>query len=106
MEEPLFYNWFNTAFVKYVEQKRINLKSNATALLLYDGHCSHISVRIIETALKNNIILFKFPSYLTDKLQPFDKCVFGPLKTSWKKKLTQFGGSVIGKGPGYKIQIY
>jgi len=30
------------------------------------------SIRIIETALKHNIILFKFPSFLTDKLQLID----------------------------------
>ncbi|CAI6375572.1 unnamed protein product [Macrosiphum euphorbiae] len=86
MEEPLFFNWFTTVFVKHVEQKRIDLKTNATALLLYDGHCSHISVRIIATAIKHNITLFKFPSHLTDKLQPLDKFVFSPLKTLWEKK--------------------
>jgi len=100
MEEPLFFNWFCTVFVKYVEKKRIDLKTNTTALLLYDGHCSHISVRIIETVMRHNIILFKFPSHLTDKLQPLDKCVFGPLKTLWEKKLIQFGRSVMRKGPG------
>jgi len=100
MEEPLFFNWFCTLFVKYVEKKRIDLKTNITALLLYGGQCSHISVRIIETAIRHNIILFKFPSHLTDKLKPLDKCVFGPLKTWWEKKLIQFGRSVMGKGPG------
>lgn len=85
MEEPLFFNWFNTVFVNHIEQKRINLKTNTTTLLLYDGHCSHISVQIIETTIKHNIILFKFPSHLTDKLQPLDKSVFGPLKTLWEK---------------------
>jgi len=29
-----------------------------------------------------------------------DKCVFGPLKSMWEKKLIQFGRSVMGKGPG------
>lgn len=60
MEEPLLFNWFNSVFVKHVEQKRTNLKTNITALLLYDGHCSHISVRIIETAIKHNIICLNF----------------------------------------------
>jgi len=86
VEEQLFFNWFTTVFVKHVEQKRFDLKTNAKALLLYDGHCSHISVRIIEIAIKHNITLFKFPSHLTDKLQPLDKCVFGRLKTLWEKK--------------------
>jgi len=32
MKEPLFFNWFSTLFVKYVEQKRINFETNTTAL--------------------------------------------------------------------------
>ncbi|XP_029348016.1 tigger transposable element-derived protein 2-like [Acyrthosiphon pisum] len=100
MEEPVFYNWFENAFVPFVIKKRKDLGTNSNALLLYDGHCSHISMRIIELAMKNNITLFKFPSHLTDRLQPLDKCVFGPLKSVWDKELIHFGKTMIGKGPG------
>ncbi|KAJ8965365.1 hypothetical protein NQ314_004192 [Rhamnusium bicolor] len=33
----------------------------------------------------------KFPSHLTDQIQPLDKCVFGPVKTKWDKLLVEYG---------------
>lgn len=98
MEECAFYQWIETAFVPYVDKvRRENNLENQTALLLFDGHRSHISTRLIELALKNNIVLFRFPSHLTHRLQPLDKCVFGPIKTAWDEKLVQHGKRNIGK---------
>ncbi|KAJ8918210.1 hypothetical protein NQ315_014078 [Exocentrus adspersus] len=93
MEEPHFFNWFLKMFIPHVNNLRTsrNLPDQA-AILLFDGHCSHISVRIVEEALKSNIqLLVKFPSHLTDRIQPLDKCVFGPLKTIWDKLLVNYG---------------
>lgn len=44
-----------------------------------------MSLKIVKLAMENNIILIKFPSHLTDKLEPLDKCVFGLLKSVWEK---------------------
>lgn len=101
MEESVFFNWFSKSFVHHVQQLRqYNNNESQTALLLFDGHCSHISIRILKSAIDNNIVLVKFPSHLTDKIQPLDKCVFGPLKFAWDKKLIQFGKQMVGKGVG------
>ncbi|XP_074039132.1 uncharacterized protein [Leptinotarsa decemlineata] len=101
MEEAQFFNWFETVFVKWVKNLRdVKNLPDLNALLLYDGHKSHISLRIIECALENKIILFKFPSHLTDRLQPLDKCVFGPVKTCWEKKLIAHGKKHMGLGAG------
>jgi len=77
-------------------EKKNNLQ-NKTALLFYDGHSSHISLRIVELALENSVELIKFPSHLTDRLQPLDKCVFGPVKKTWERLLVNHGKSNIGK---------
>lgn len=99
MEEPVFFNWFQKLFVPAVQKRREDLHlPNQTAVLLYDGHQSHYSLRIVECAIENNIQLVKFPSHLTDKLQPLDTCVFGPLKTLWEKKLVEHGKSRMGIG--------
>lgn len=74
--------------------------SEQTAVLLYDGHASHYSLRIIEEALNNKIELIRFPAHLTDRIQPLDKCVFGPVKVKWDKKLVQYGKSQVGQGTG------
>ncbi|KAF2891415.1 hypothetical protein ILUMI_14758 [Ignelater luminosus] len=65
MEEPQFFNWFNSVFVKWVKELRVtkNLPEQE-ALLLYVGH--------------------KTPK--TDRLQPLDKGSFGLVKNSWGKK--------------------
>lgn len=91
MEEPQCFEWFSSGFVPHVLNLRakLNLPDQA-ALLVYDGHSSHISYRIIKTALDHNIHLVKLPSHLTDQIQPLDKCVFGPVKTCWEKKLISF----------------
>lgn len=101
MEEPQFYQWFTNGLIPYIKELRIskNLPDQA-ALLLYDGHCSHMSVRLIEEAIKQNIVLMKFPSHLTDQLQPLDKCVFGPLKISWNRQLIKYGKQQMGRSSG------
>jgi len=69
MEEPLFFNWFATMFVRNIETLRISKnKPNQTAVLLFDGHCSCISLRILDLAIEKSIVLVKFPSHLTDRL--------------------------------------
>lgn len=99
MEEPQFFNWLSNGFIPFVKNIRDGEGvPDQAALLVYDGHCSHISVRIVEKAVQNNVILMRLPSHLTDKLQPLDKCVFGPIKTAWEKKLITYGKSQMGKG--------
>ncbi|KAF2883244.1 hypothetical protein ILUMI_22929 [Ignelater luminosus] len=70
------------------------------ALLSYDEHKSHIRLSIIECAIENKISLVKLPSHLTDRLQPLDKGIFGPVKISWEKKLIAYGKKHMGHGVG------
>ncbi|KAK9703979.1 DDE superfamily endonuclease [Popillia japonica] len=99
MEEPQFYNWFKDVFILYVKNLReANNLPTQTGILIFDGHSSHSSIRIIEEALTNRIQLVRLPSHLTDRIQPLDKCVFGPLKIKWDKLLVNFGKTQIGQG--------
>ena len=101
MEEPQFFFWFTKGFIPYVEKiRQENNLPNQSALLIFDGHASHMSVRILEEAINKNIVLVKLPSHLTDKLQPLDKCVFGPIKTAWEKLLIAHGKKKMGTGSG------
>ncbi|KAJ8934271.1 hypothetical protein NQ314_013481 [Rhamnusium bicolor] len=101
MEEPQFFTWFCTSFTPHVKKLRESKGlTNQTAVLLYDGHCSHISVRIVENALMENVKLVKFPSHLTDQIQPLDKCVFGPVKTKWDKLLVEYRKTQMGLSSG------
>ncbi|KAJ8934092.1 hypothetical protein NQ314_013601 [Rhamnusium bicolor] len=59
MEEPVFYSWFADHFISYVNKIRETLIvacQNQKAILMYHGHRSHVSSRLVQTALENNII--------------------------------------------------
>lgn len=100
MEECTFHQWFKLMFTPHVAKVRlVQQLADSPAILFLDGHSSHISIRIIELAIENNIKIIKFPSHLTDRLQPLDKCVFGPVKTEWNKILVEHGKSKMGDGP-------
>lgn len=92
---------FKNLFVTYVCEKREEmLIPDATALLVFYRHNSHISLRVIKAAVENNIDIIKFLSHLTDQIQPLDKCVFDPFKKVLDIKLVEFGKTNIGVGIG------
>ena len=50
-------------------------------LMLLDNHDSHLSVRVLEYATKENgLVVLSFPAHFSHKLQPLDCSIFGPLK--------------------------
>ncbi|CAH2011006.1 unnamed protein product [Acanthoscelides obtectus] len=106
MEEPQFFHWFTSTFIPHIQKVREEkLSLTQYALLIFDGHASHMSVRILEEAINNNIILIKLPSHLADRLQPLDKCVFGPVKTCWEKELISLGEKKMGSGSGRLTKV-
>lgn len=52
-------------------------------LIVYDGHKSHIQYRVSEMAIKNKVHILSLPAHSSDKLQPLDVGVFGPVKKAW-----------------------
>ena len=53
-------------------------------VLFFDGHHSHLSLKLITTAKKHNIWLYCLPPNTTHVFQPLDLGVFGPTKAAWK----------------------
>ncbi|XP_047142825.1 uncharacterized protein LOC124817079 [Hydra vulgaris] len=49
-------------------------------ILILDGHSSHNFIKLIDSAIKNNIIIVELPAHTSHWLQPCDRSVFGPLK--------------------------
>ena len=98
MEGPIFFNWFNNAFLPYIAKVREERQlPDQEVVLIFDGHASHITLQLCKLAMVNKVTLVRLPSHLTDKLQPLDKCVFGPVKTSWEKQLVEYGKSQMGQ---------
>lgn len=102
MEECVFFMWLTESFVPFVNEMRAkHNESNSHAVLIYDGHRSHISVRVIRLALDNKIVLVRLPSHLTHRLQPLDLAVFGPVKTAWGRKMVEHGKKNMGASNFY-----
>ncbi len=66
MEEQTFYAWFTQLFIQKVAD------INGSKVLFMDGHNSHISLRIIDAAIENNIHILCLPSHSSHLLQPLD----------------------------------
>ena len=70
----LFLDFFNNHFMRHVTAR--------PCLLLYDGHSTHVTFDIIDSARKENIHLFVLPPHSSHCLQPLDVSVFSPFKKS------------------------
>ena len=81
MDEELFFSWF-----KFFVAQTQHLGKR---MLIIDGHGSHISLNVIDTARENNIILYCLPPHTTHILQPLDVSVYKPLKNHFSS-ITDF----------------
>ncbi|XP_069102879.1 uncharacterized protein [Argopecten irradians] len=73
--------WFEDVFLKNIGPER-------PQALIFDGHDSHHHVEIINSAIQNRIVLIELPSHTSNWLQPLDRTFFGPMKTKWRKQLS------------------
>ena len=74
MDAELFILWFKKIFVPYTMNFR-------PALLILDGHGSHITYELTQLATENDIQILLLPPHTTNILQPLDVSFFRPLKT-------------------------
>ena len=53
---------------------------NRKVLLLLDNHESHKYYPALEFAWKNHVVFVSFAPHTTNKMQPLDVAVYGPIK--------------------------
>lgn len=56
-------------------------------ILIYDGHISHMTLKVVKLAQQERISILKLPSHTTDVMQPLDRTCFGPLKVRLNETL-------------------
>ena len=78
MDGDLFKSWFTTIFLPYTAHLR-------PAVLILDGHGSHLTIDVIDLAREHNVILYCLPPHTTHLLQPLDVSVFKSLKAYFAK---------------------
>lgn len=68
----IFLDFFANHFLQHVTERPL--------ILLYDGHSTHITFDIIETARQSDVHLFVLPPHSSHLLQPLDVSVFSQFK--------------------------
>lgn len=71
-------------------------------LLILDNLKAHVSLKAVEKAKGNGIVLLTLPPHTSHRLQPLDVAVYGPFKTLYNRALD---GS-IRSNPGTTVSIY
>ncbi|XP_036141809.1 uncharacterized protein LOC105833706 isoform X2 [Monomorium pharaonis] len=74
MNEDTFLLYI-THFIKYTRPSKDN-----RVLLLLDNHDSHLSIKALNIAKENGIVILSFPSHCSYRMQPLDISGYGPLK--------------------------
>ncbi len=82
----IFYDYMTTHFIRYMTYPQ----EGDYTLVLYDGHKSHISLRVIQWAREKNIILFVLPPHCSHLLQPMDVGCYRPFSIAFSKECQSF----------------
>ena len=77
MTKDIYLMWFQQ-FIHWIPPVR-------PVLLIQDGHCSHVSIEVIELARANSIHLLCLPPHTTHFLQPLDVGVFKSFKAAFSR---------------------
>lgn len=76
-------------FLKHFQQFRFK-QPGLKAVLIFDGHRSHVSIEAIDFAMDNDIELVCIPPHSSHRLQPLDTHFNKSLKTKWSNEIHIF----------------
>ncbi len=83
MEKSSFEDWFSNVF--FAETRHLK----GPVLLVLDGHKSHLTLEVVENAKRHKVSIVCLPAHATHILQPLDVSVFSPVKTAWRKIISE-----------------
>lgn len=88
-----YEDWLKSIVIPYCRK----LENNQPRIIIGDNLSSHLSATTIQMCRENNIKPIFLPANSTHITQPMDVAFFAPLKSSWRKILTDWKA-----GPGLK----
>lgn len=97
--------WSNEKiFLEYLDHfiQHSRASTENRVLLILDNHESHMSVDVINKARNSGIILLTLPPHTSNRMQPLDLTVFGPLKTYYSHEMDLW----MRNNPGQTFTIY
>ena len=77
MGQELFAYWFSCHFLEHAVSTR-------SLMLILDGHSSHFTLDLVQTAAEHQVIIILFCLPLHTAADSHTSC-FGPLKTYWSQ---------------------
>ncbi|CAB3244885.1 unnamed protein product [Arctia plantaginis] len=90
METEIFTNYFEKVLIPALGPER-------PVLVIYDGHSTHVSLKLVELALAKEITIIKLPAHTSDLLQPLDVSVFKSFKQKWDQTVASWQRQNIGQ---------
>lgn len=82
----VFEDWFFKTAVPYFD----GLHNDHRRIIIGDNVASHLSFRVLQFCLKNNINFVFLPPNATHLCQPLDVAYFRPLKRAWSNTLGEW----------------
>lgn len=96
ISSEIFLDWMKH-FIHFTKPSK-----NSPILLIMDNHEAHISFSVVKLAKDNHVILLTLPPHTSHRLQPLDRCVYGPLKRYYNDQCRAW----LLSNPGRRISIY
>jgi len=97
--------WINEdVFLEYLRHimKNTRCSPDHKILVIMDNHESHISLKAIDLAKANGIVLLTIPPHTSHRLQPLDRSVYGPFKGAYNRAMDGW----LRSNPGKTVTIY
>ncbi|XP_035696853.1 tigger transposable element-derived protein 2-like [Branchiostoma floridae] len=80
INKELFEQWYFKIFLPHCHKER-------PILLVLDQHGSHLSLKVLMSAMEEKIVIYGLPPHTSHFTQPLDVTVFSVLKTKWATTL-------------------
>lgn len=85
MTSDTYYQYLTECLFEQLQDRKVKFP----VLIIFDGHKSHINMKLHEFCVQNRILLFCLLPNATHILQPCDVGIFYPLKNEWKKVMQE-----------------
>nr|XP_039250156.1 uncharacterized protein LOC120327864 [Styela clava] len=82
--------WINEeTFINYLDHfnKHTRCIPDRKVLLIFDNHDAHVSLRAVDMAKANGVVVLTIPPHTSHKLRPLDKTVYGPYKRAYARAM-------------------
>jgi len=95
---PIMLSWVDS----YLEET-VDLQKTGKTMVVFDGHASHLSLRVLLRLAQNSVIAHALPAHTPHFTQPLDVSVFGPMKGSRKELVSAYVNNPANVGSKFMV---